>query len=59
MARSYLPSKVPEIVSIWRKDLSKVSDLPFCVCFYVYFLRRGNFFPRAGLFCQLAVAWSF
>lgn len=24
MARSYLPSKVPEIVAIWRKDLSKV-----------------------------------
>ncbi|KAJ8550832.1 hypothetical protein K7X08_000202 [Anisodus acutangulus] len=26
MARSYLPSKVPEIVSIWRKDLSKVNQ---------------------------------
>jgi hypothetical protein len=24
MARSYLPSKVPEIVAIWRKDLNKV-----------------------------------
>ncbi|XP_009786504.1 coatomer subunit beta'-2-like [Nicotiana sylvestris] len=26
MARSYLPSKVSEIVSIWRKDLSKVNQ---------------------------------
>ncbi|XP_059285920.1 coatomer subunit beta'-2-like [Lycium ferocissimum] len=26
MSRSYLPSKVPEIVSIWRKDLSKVNQ---------------------------------
>ncbi|CAL5443993.1 unnamed protein product [Camellia sinensis] len=25
MARSYLPSKVPEIVAIWRKDLNKVN----------------------------------
>ncbi|KAK3219727.1 hypothetical protein Dsin_013697 [Dipteronia sinensis] len=25
MARSYLPSKVPEIVAIWRKDLHKVN----------------------------------
>ena len=25
MARSYLPSKVSEIVAIWRKDLNKVS----------------------------------
>ena len=25
MARSYLPSKVSEIVAIWRKDLSKVN----------------------------------
>lgn len=25
MARSYLPSKVSEIVAIWRKDLSKVA----------------------------------
>ncbi|KAL6954259.1 hypothetical protein U1Q18_006639 [Sarracenia purpurea var. burkii] len=25
MARSYLPSKVPEIVTIWRKDLNKVN----------------------------------
>lgn len=24
MARSYLPSKVSEIVAIWRKDLNKV-----------------------------------
>ena len=24
MARSYLPSKVSEIVALWRKDLSKV-----------------------------------
>ena len=26
MARSYLPSKVSEIVAIWRKDLNKVSN---------------------------------
>ncbi|CAH2036488.1 unnamed protein product [Thlaspi arvense] len=26
MARSYLPSKVPEIVALWRKDLSKVNS---------------------------------
>lgn len=26
MARSYLPSKVSEIVAIWRKDLSKVTS---------------------------------
>lgn len=25
MARSYLPSKVSEIVAIWRKDLNKVT----------------------------------
>ncbi|CAD6343064.1 unnamed protein product [Miscanthus lutarioriparius] len=25
MARSYLPSKVPEIVAIWRNDLSKIN----------------------------------
>ncbi|KAL6331207.1 hypothetical protein AAG906_009635 [Vitis piasezkii] len=25
MARSYLPSKVPEIITIWRNDLNKVS----------------------------------
>ncbi|XP_048440108.1 coatomer subunit beta'-1-like isoform X4 [Pyrus x bretschneideri] len=25
MARSYLPSKVSEIVSIWRNDLNKVN----------------------------------
>jgi len=25
MARSYLPSKVSEIVALWRKDLNKVS----------------------------------
>ncbi|XP_047316950.1 coatomer subunit beta'-2 [Impatiens glandulifera] len=25
MARSYLPSKVPEIVAIWRKDLNKIN----------------------------------
>lgn len=25
MARSYMPSKVSEIVAIWKKDLSKVS----------------------------------
>lgn len=24
MARSYLPSKVSEIVALWRKDLNKV-----------------------------------
>jgi coatomer subunit beta' len=24
MARSYLPSKVPEIVALWKKDLQKV-----------------------------------
>jgi hypothetical protein len=28
MARSYLPSKVSELVSIWRNDLSKVYDSP-------------------------------
>jgi hypothetical protein len=27
MARSYLPSKVSEIVAIWRNDLSKVISL--------------------------------
>lgn len=26
MARSYLPSKVSEIVAIWRKDLNKVAS---------------------------------
>ena len=31
MARSYLPSKVSEIVALWRKDLNKVS-------FYVLYL---------------------
>jgi hypothetical protein len=25
MARSYLPSKVADIVDIWRKDLNKVT----------------------------------
>ena len=29
MARSYLPSKVSEIVALWRKDLSKVTYLSF------------------------------
>lgn len=29
MARSYLPSKVSEIVAIWRKDLHKV--IPYLV----------------------------
>lgn len=27
MARSYLPSKVSEIVALWRKDLNKVMVL--------------------------------
>lgn len=33
MARSYLPSKVSEIVAIWKKDLSKV-----CVSLIMIFL---------------------
>lgn len=28
MARSYLPSKVSEIVALWRKDLVKVNFVP-------------------------------
>lgn len=29
MARSYLPSRVSDIVAIWRKDLNKVSNIVF------------------------------
>lgn len=29
MARSYLPSKVSDIVAIWRKDLNKVTYFGF------------------------------
>lgn len=36
MARSYLPSKVSEIVAIWKKDLNKVSDILFRGCIYIY-----------------------
>nr|GEU78448.1 coatomer, beta' subunit [Tanacetum cinerariifolium] len=32
MARSYLPSKVSEIVSLWRKDLKKVNSVILIVC---------------------------
>ena len=32
MARSYLPSKVSEIVALWRKDLSKVIFLKKLYC---------------------------
>lgn len=36
MARSYLPSKVSEIVAIWRKDLHKVAcHSVFAVFVYV------------------------
>lgn len=36
MARSYLPSKVSEIVAIWRKDLSKVFSHSLV---YILFIR--------------------
>ena len=29
MSRSYLPSKVPEIVTLWKKDLQKVPSVSF------------------------------
>ncbi|GJU20579.1 retrotransposon protein, putative, ty1-copia subclass [Tanacetum coccineum] len=32
MARSYLPSKVSEIVALWRKDLKKVNYVILTVC---------------------------
>lgn len=32
MARSYLPSKVSEIVALWRKDLNKVNSLLLFLC---------------------------
>lgn len=38
MARSYLPSKVSEIVAIWKKDLSKVGVsliLSFLICIHL------------------------
>lgn len=43
MARSYLPSRVPEIVELWRKDLTKVvspfhSYYLFPVVFYVVYV---------------------
>jgi hypothetical protein len=50
MARSYLPSKVSEIVSIWRKDLNKVTvfelfvmlDLDFVIKVCVNNIRYHN-----------------
>uniref|UniRef100_A0A2P2MUN1 Uncharacterized protein MANES_04G122600 n=1 Tax=Rhizophora mucronata TaxID=61149 RepID=A0A2P2MUN1_RHIMU len=59
MARSYLPSKVSEIVAIWRKDLSKVCQnsrdlvlsLSFPCCFSV--------FPCNGINLLLVVASDF
>ncbi|MFQ6639063.1 hypothetical protein Gotur_015751 [Gossypium turneri] len=42
MARSYLPSKVSEIVAIWRRDLNKVSCPYLFLCFfYALFLITG------------------
>ena len=35
MARSYLPSKVSEIVALWRKDLNKVSCLSLHTHLYI------------------------
>ncbi|GJX49745.1 hypothetical protein Tco_0276590 [Tanacetum coccineum] len=32
MARSYLPSKVSEILTLWRKDLKKVNYVIFTIC---------------------------
>jgi hypothetical protein len=41
MARSYLPSKVSEIVAIWRKDLNKVTVFQlFYFCGFGFCNRR-------------------
>lgn len=45
MARSYLPSKVSEIVAIWRKDLNKVIVYVAFVLFIFCFSNLGSADP--------------
>lgn len=42
MARSYLPSKVSEIVAIWRNDLSKVRFLQSTTLLTYWKMRFSN-----------------
>lgn len=44
MARSYLPSKVSEIVALWRKDLNKVMTYVIC----------GSSFLDSGLLMDIS-----
>lgn len=56
MARSYLPSKVSEIVAIWRKDLQKVT---FCSCvfFPLFLLCHSKFgLPDLGRNCPVVTS---